>query len=84
MTVKSSADDSPVSGASVRLTNTSVPYDATVTTDQYGIAYFPTSLPALVNGSYDVEVTASGFGTETKTVGVGSALVTENIQMTPN
>ncbi len=84
VTVKSSADDSPVSGASVRLTNTSVPYDATVTTDQYGIAYFPTSLPALVNGSYDVEVTASGFGTETKTVGVGSALVTENIQMTPN
>lgn len=70
----------PVSGASVHLTESISGYDATVTTDAFGYAFFPTALPALVAGTYDLEVSAPGFATETGTVAVsGSALVTETV-----
>lgn len=70
----------PVSGASVHLTESISGYDVTVTTDAFGYAFFPAALPALVAGTYDLEVSAPGFATETGTVAVsGSALVTETV-----
>ncbi|MEK7549875.1 MAG: carboxypeptidase regulatory-like domain-containing protein [Patescibacteria group bacterium] len=82
--VTNQADGSPVSGASVQLSNATLVYDATVTTDQYGYAYFPEALPELTAGTYDLAVTASGYGSESDTVDVSGALQVANIQMTAN
>jgi Tfp pilus assembly protein PilV len=60
----------PVAGASVRLTNASLGYDATVVTALAGQAYFPAAMPALVPGSYQYEVTAAGYTTKTGSVTV--------------
>ncbi len=79
--VENKADSSPLSGASVRLENTTLVYDVTVVTDQYGFAYFPTALPALVAGTYNITVTLAGYVDETDTVNVNGALVTKTIQM---
>lgn len=77
------ADDSPIAGASVHLTNTSLGYDATQVTDQYGFAYFPTTLPELVVGTYDMEVSATGFADDDATVDVNGALITRTIRLNP-
>lgn len=72
----------PVSGASVHLSESISGYDATVTTDAFGYAFFPTALPALVAGTYDLGVSATGFVTETGTVAIGgSSLVTETVSL---
>ncbi len=72
----------PVSGASVHLSESISGYDATVTTDAFGYAFFPTALPALVAGTYDLEVSATGFDTDTGTVSIGgAALVTETVSL---
>lgn len=81
--VTNQADTSPIAGASVRLSNTSLGYDVTQATDQYGFAYFPTVLPGLVAGTYDLAVSAAGFGNDTSTANVGSSLVTKEISLTP-
>jgi type II secretory pathway pseudopilin PulG len=83
VSVTSSADGSPIAGASVHLSSTSLGYDATQATDQYGFAYFPTALPGLVAGTYDLAVSAAGFGNDTSTANVGSSLVTKEISLTP-
>ena len=82
--VANQADSTPIAGASVRLRNIGLAYDATVTTDSFGQAYFPTTLPELLDGTYDIEVTASGFGNESDTASVTGALETQTIQMTAN
>ncbi|MFZ3032036.1 MAG: carboxypeptidase-like regulatory domain-containing protein [Candidatus Moraniibacteriota bacterium] len=81
--VQNQADLTALSGASVHMTNAVLLYDATVVTDQYGYAYFPTALPALVAGTYDITVSLSGYTDETDTATVGTALVTKTIQMSP-
>jgi hypothetical protein len=63
----------PVTSASVRLTNASLGYDVTIVTALAGQVYFPAAMPALVPGSYQYEVTASGYTTETGSVTVTSA-----------
>lgn len=83
VTVKNNADASVVSGASVHLSNTTLGYDTTITTDQYGVAYFPTALPALVAGVYDLEVSAAGFSNNTSTVTIAGALVKTTISLNP-
>lgn len=83
MVVTNSADDTPVQGATVQLSNAGLAYDATLTTDQYGFVYFPTSLPALLDGTYDIEVTASGFTTYTGSVNVNGSLEIKNISLNP-
>jgi len=80
--VESQADGSALAGASVRLTNGTLAYDVTVTTDQYGYAYFPTALPALVPETYNMEVALSGYDTENSSVVIGTTLVTSTVQMT--
>jgi type II secretory pathway pseudopilin PulG len=78
------APTEPVSNATVHLTETVSGYDTTLLTDAFGYAFFPTVLPALVAGTYDLEVTAAGFVTETGTVSIGgSALVTETVSLQP-
>lgn len=84
VTVTSSADGSPVGGATAHLTNATLGYDATQTTDQYGFAYFPTALPELAAGTYDLAVSAAGFQSDTSTANVSGALVTKDIGLIPN
>ena len=82
--VTNQADGSPIMGASVHLSHTLLGYDVTQTTDQYGFAYFPTGLPELMPGTYDLEVSASGFQDNTSTATVGSTLETKALQLIPN
>lgn len=79
---KNGADSSPIAGASVRLSNTALGYDTTITADTYGQAYFPTSNVPLVAGTYDIEVSASGFTTATDTIVItGAALIKKTVPL---
>jgi hypothetical protein len=79
-----SAPTEPVSGATVHLSESVSGYDVTLTTDAFGYAFFPTALPALVVGTYDLEVAVAGFNTETRTVSInGASLVTETVLLQP-
>lgn len=80
--VENNADNSIIAGATVQLTNAPLVYDVTQTTDQYGLVYFPATLPALAPGTYDVTVTATGFTTYTGTITIGNTLQTETIKLT--
>ena len=80
--ITNQADESPIAGASVRLFHALLLYDVTAATDQYGYAYFPTALPELAAGTYDITVSATGFGNYTGTVTVSGALVDKNIALT--
>ncbi len=83
-TVTNASDGTMVNGASVRLTNTTLSYDETVTTSIYGKAYFPkTETAGLVAETYDYEITAAGLVTETGTVTVTSGLEPTAINMNP-
>lgn len=81
--VTSAADGSPIAGATAHLTNAGLGYDATIVTDQYGLAYFPTAMPALVAGTYDLTVSAAGFTDDNSTVDVNNSLVTKAISLNP-
>lgn len=73
-----------VAGASVRLVNTTLAYDATVTTDIYGQAFFPETNTPLLAGTYDVTITASGYSNATGTLTVaGDRLEQQTFQLTP-
>lgn len=79
---KNNVDSSPIAGASVHLTNSGLSYDETVATDTYGQAYFPTTAVPLAAGTYDVEITASGFTTKTGTITInGTALDTKDFSL---
>ncbi|MEI8103289.1 MAG: carboxypeptidase-like regulatory domain-containing protein [Candidatus Moraniibacteriota bacterium] len=80
-TVTDQSTTSPLAGASVQLTNSITGYDVTLTTDQFGRAYFPTSAPALPAGTYDLKVTAAGFQDQTKTISVSGSLLQESVDL---
>ncbi|OGI25741.1 MAG: hypothetical protein A3J76_00120 [Candidatus Moranbacteria bacterium RBG_13_45_13] len=63
VTVLENVDSDPIAGASVRLYNLSLPepYDVTLTADEFGMVYFPVTLPELTAGSYDLTVQADGY-----------------------
>lgn len=82
--VVNDSDSSAVVGASVKLSNTTLGYDVTLTTDQNGFVYFPASLPALTPGTYDVLVSAVGFADKTETISIGSILENKTISLTAN
>ncbi len=85
VTVVNQTDGTPVAGASVQLSNTTLGYDVTVTTDTYGQAFFPDANTPMVAGDYDVEITATGFDIETGTVNVvGDKLEEDTFQLTPS
>lgn len=82
VTVSDSVSGAGLAGAEVHLTNVGLGYDATVSTNVNGQAFFPVSVPALVAGTYDIETTATGYVTDTGTEAVaGNALVKKNISM---
>lgn len=81
VTVLSAADATPVSGATVELSNAALNYSASLTTDQFGLAYFPAELPELVDGSYELDTSAAGFQNATETVTVNGNLVTQQIEL---
>ena len=84
VTVTSSVAAAPVSGATVHLTEGALGYDATATTDQYGVAYFPTALPALVDGTYTIDVSESSFTSDSSTVTISGTLVNKSVVLTPS
>lgn len=76
-------DSVPISGASIHLENVSLGYGETVIADTYGQAYFPVANTALLPGTYDVEITATGFATKTGTIVIsGSALEEKTFLLT--
>ena len=80
--VKSSSGGTPIAGASVRLHSTSLGFDVTLATDTYGQAYFPTTATPLVSGTYDIDVSASGFTSTTDTISiVGSNIEKKTISL---
>lgn len=84
ITVTSTTGGTPIPGASVRLHSTLLGFDVTLATDTYGQAYFPVSSTALVAGTYDIDVSASGYTSNTDTIAVtGTALVRKSISLTP-
>ncbi len=82
VTDSSSGTALPIQNASIHLSSVVLGYDATVLTDRYGQAYFPTSLPALSAGTYDYTVTAAGYSDESGTTVVGSDMKIEDIGLT--
>jgi hypothetical protein len=70
VTVLNSADSTPIEGAEVNLKNVLLTYDATVTSDKFGKAYFPKTLPELELETYELNVTATGFQNETENVDI--------------
>ncbi len=71
----------PIAAATVRLRNTAAGYDVTGTTDQFGWVYFPQSATPLVSGTYDVDISASGYTSESDSVSVGTTLVKKTIEL---
>lgn len=82
--VTNQADGTPLSGASVHVTNALLAYDATVTTDQYGYAYFPTGLPELADETYDITVSLAGYDDESDTVTITGTLQNKSMALTAN
>jgi hypothetical protein len=84
ITVKSASGGTPISGASVRLHSTSLGFDVTLATDTYGQAYFPTAATPLASGTYDIDVSASGFASTTDTISIiGSNIEKKTISLNP-
>lgn len=85
VTVTDGVSGAGVAGASVRITNAGLAYDTTVTTNVNGQAFFPTAAPALAAGTYDIETSLAGYGTETGSVTIGgTALEKKSVTLTPN
>lgn len=84
ITIKSTTGGTPIPGASVRLYSALLGFDVTLATDTSGQAYFPVSSTALVAGTYDIDVSASGYTSNTDTIAVtGVALVRKSISLNP-
>lgn len=81
ISVKASGDSSPIAGADVRLTNSTLGYDATVSSDTFGNAYFPTEMPELTAGNYDIAIAASNYQDKTDSLTVSTGLVKKTVQM---
>ena len=81
--VVNNADGKAIPGASVELTNASLNYDVTFTSDDSGYVYFPQSLPALSKTTYQLKVTASGFQ-ESNSSATIDKLTTKVITLTAN
>jgi type II secretory pathway pseudopilin PulG len=79
VTVKDDTSGGAIPNASVRLTNVGLGYDATVSTNANGQAFFPVSSPALAAGTYDIETTATGYVTDTGTEAIAGNALGERI-----
>lgn len=82
-TVTDQATGDSLQNASVHLIESISGYDATVNTDRYGQAYFPETLPALVDGTYDYTISATGYSDSTGSISVsGGNLQEKSITLT--
>ncbi len=84
VTVTNQSTGAAFAGASVHLTNVGLGYDVTLTSDSYGLAYFPTALPGLPAGTYTLTVSAAGFNSTTLTVAVSGTLQKKAVALVPN
>jgi type II secretory pathway pseudopilin PulG len=84
VTVLDTATTSPLAGATVRLRNGDSSYDVNGTTDQYGFAFFPTSITPLVAGDYTLTVNASGHSEKSSAVSIGTGLVKQTVNLNAN
>lgn len=84
VTVTNQATAVPIAGATVRLQNTTNGYDVSSTTDQYGFTFFPTTATPLPAASYTLTVSATGYGTKSKSVAISTGLIKEAITLTAN
>ncbi len=85
VTVVNDANGLPVSGATVKLSNATLPYDVTRTTDAFGKVYFPESTSAPLSAAdYSIEISATGYTTKTDTVTVGTALLQKSYNLVAN
>lgn len=73
-----------IAGATVHLTNTTLSYDETVTTDTFGFAYFPKTSTPLAVDTYNIEIQGTGFQTKTDTVVVSNALTKKTYDLVAN
>lgn len=81
VSVLKSEDDSPVSGAIVKLTN-GAGYDVSQTTPVDGRAFFPVTADVFASGLYDLKVTADGFSDSNSQVTItDGVLKTEEIKL---
>lgn len=79
--VQKQSDSSVIAGASVTLSNAGLGYSQTVTTDQYGYAYFSTALSGLTAATYDIAVTMSGYSNVASTIAINGTLQKKAISM---
>ena len=77
VTVLNNSTSIPIEGASVNLKNETLGVDTTLSTDKYGQVYFPTTLPALVSGTYQLKVTANEFGDSNSSVDINNLVASE-------
>ncbi len=81
--VTNGASGPAIASASVQLKSIALGYDETVVTDTYGQAYFPVLNTPLAAGTYDVNITATGFETGTGTIALpGNALGEKSFALT--
>jgi len=80
--VEDGTTHNPIKDASVELKNTALGYDVTLTTDQFGKAFFPNDSTPLATGqTYDITVTATGYTDLTDTVTI-NALTKKTLSLT--
>jgi len=82
--VTNNTDGAPIVGASVKLSNTILGYDVTLTTDENGFVYFPSALPALTPDTYTIDITAPGFADKTDTITIVTSLARKTITLESN
>ena len=84
ITLTDNSTSLPVKGASIRLYNLSLPtpYDLTLTSDDFGLIYFPDTSQVLEAGTYDLEIKASGYQDKTDTA-IVSGLLKKDISLDP-
>jgi type II secretory pathway pseudopilin PulG len=84
LTILDSSNSLPIKEASVRLFNLALPtpYDVTLNTDEFGMVFFPESLPELESATYDIEVKTDGYQDKSDAITVTN-LAKKEIQIDP-
>lgn len=83
VTVTDDVAGDPIEGATVQLQLSSDPpsYDVTVDTNIFGKAYFPAAEGDIINGDYDLSVSAGGYDSDNSTVTIND-FTSEEVSLT--
>jgi len=80
--VSSIDGETPVSGATVELINSTLGYDETQTSSATGTAFFPDSSDIFQPGTYDLKITADGFSEKDSQITIDQdQLKTDNVTL---